>query len=168
MSASTLGGQEVDTGRPRHAGVWVRTAGNLIDIVAMVAPVTLIIFVIVGFEDCVNAVLAYLDPDQEAVAGSFEVLQWIGSIVLAAITVVLWVNWDGRTPGKKLMRIKIVSYPDYQTFSYGIATLRMLLHLTGALTFFLGYVIMAVMIASREDKRAYHDLISRTCVIHDR
>ena len=88
-------------------------------------------------------------------------------VLLAVITILLWVNWDGRTPGKKMMRIRIVSYPDYQPFSYRTASIRTLASLLGLFTLGLGYMAQAVMIAAREDKRGYHDLVAKTCVIHD-
>ena len=41
------------------------------------------------------------------------------------------------------------------------------LSLTGVATVLLGYLAQAVMIGTRADKRGYHDLIAKTCVIHD-
>jgi uncharacterized RDD family membrane protein YckC len=35
------------------------------------------------------------------------------------------------------------------------------------LPFLVGYLIIAIMIAGREDKRGYHDIVSKTCVVHD-
>ena len=75
-------------------------------------------------------------------------------------------NWDGRTPGKKLMKVRIVSYPDYQPFSYGRAAVRTLISLIASVTV-VGYVVIALMVANRDDKRGFHDIVARTCVIHD-
>ena len=146
--------------RPRHAGVGVRIAANLIDLIIMGVPVLLLVSTIIGAE-------ARTGKEAVTLADFYNLESFLNAVLVAAITVLLWVNWDGRTPGKKLTRIRIVSYPDYKPFSYGIATLRMVLSLTGAITFFVGYLAMAVMIASRRDRRGYHDLIAKTCVIHD-
>ena len=147
--------REPQTSTPRrHAGVWVRVAAGLIDLLAMGAPVLGIAFVVLGVDDV-------LESD---VLGIPNVAI---TVVLAVITILLWVNWDGRTPGKKLMRIRIVNFPDYQPFAYGTATTRTVVGLLSAAPLMLGYVVIAFMVAWRTDKRGYHDLIARTCVVHD-
>ena len=110
------------------------------------------------------------DAEGETVTArlSLSVADLAQLVLLAVITVLLWVNWDGRTPGKKMLRIRIVSYPDYQPFSYRTASIRTLASLLGLFTLGLAYMAQAVMIAARDDKRGYHDLIARTCVVHDR
>jgi uncharacterized RDD family membrane protein YckC len=62
---------------------------------------------------------------------SVSVVDLVNLALLAILTVVLWVNWDGRTPGKKLLRVRIVSYPGYEPLSYGTATVRAALSTTG-------------------------------------
>ena len=69
-------------------------------------------------------------------------------------------------PGEKLTRIRIVSNPGYEAFGYGTAIVRSLIGVLSALPFFLGYVVIAIMVAAREDKRGYHDIVARTCVVH--
>ena len=147
--------------QPRHAGVWVRIGANLIDLVILGVPVLLVVFIILG---------ARPEGEQGTISLSsfYNLESLLNAAILAVITILLWVNWDGRTPGKKLLSIRITSYPGYKPFSYGTATVRSLLSLTGALTFGLGYLAMAVMVGAREDKRGYHDLMAGTCVVHDR
>ena len=139
---------------PRHAGVWVRVAAGVIDLLAMGAPILGLAFLIFGFNDVVESDVLGL-PNLLITA------------VLTVITILLWVNWDGRTPGKKLMRIRIVNFPDYEPFAYGTATTRTVVGLLSAAPLMLGYVVIAFMVARRTDKRGYHDLIARTCVVHD-
>ena len=114
--------------------------------------------------------LSYPDAQGETVTTriSLSVADLAQLVLLAVITVLLWVNGDGRTPGKKMLRIRIVSYPAYQSFSYRTASIRTLASLLGLFTLGLGYMAQAVMIAARDDKRGYHDLAAKTCVIHDR
>lgn len=83
-------------------------------------------------------------------------------IVISLVSITLWIIWNGQTPGKKLMGIRIVSYPDYQPLSASQAWIRYLIGYTAS-TLILGFGF--VMIAFREDKRGLHDLISGTCVI---
>ena len=138
----------------RHAGVRVRLAAALLDVIIMGIPVYLLRSLIFGFE-----------IESERI--SYSPKDLLHAILLVVITVWLWVNWDGRTPGKKLVGIRIVSYPKYQPFSYRTALVRSLLGLVSGLTFGIGYVVMALMIASREDRWGFHDIIANTCVIHD-
>lgn len=140
--------------QPRHAGLMVRLGAALIDAVIMGAPVSLIVSVI-------------FRVNLEEGNDYFSIPNLVTFALVGVITIVLWVNWDGRTPGKKILRIRIVSYPNYESFSYGVATVRTLLSLTGVATVLLGYLAQAVMIGTRADKRGYHDLIAKTCVIHD-
>ena len=79
---------------------------------------------------------------------------------------VLWVNWDGRTPAKKLTRIHIASYPDYGRLGYWTALVRSLVGTLSAFTV-VGYVVIAAMVGTRPDRRGYHELIARTWVVHD-
>ena len=145
---------------PRHAGFWIRFAATLLDLIIMGVPVVLLVSVIFGLDleskDRAFSVTDILSPT--------NLLQ---AALLAIITVLLWVNWDGRTPGKKLTSIRIVSYPDYGGLSYWTATVRSLIGVASALPLLVGYIPIAIMIGTRGDKRGYHDLIAGTCVVHD-
>lgn len=112
------------TSPPRHAGFKVRLLAAVLDIVAMAAPVFLLLCLVLGFQDCINAVSEAFNPEREAEFGSSSMVQELSAAILAVITVVLWVNWDGRTPGKKLTKTKIVSYPDYGSLTYATSTGR--------------------------------------------
>ncbi len=162
-----------ETGKPRHAGFWVRFAAVILDFVVLGIPlrVVLLTWVIFGSDagEVTGFDLSYTDAAGETVITrvSLSVADLVQLVLLAVITVLLWVNWDGRTPGKKMLRIRIVSYPGYQPFSYRTASIRTLASLLGLFTLGLGYMAQAVMIGARDDKRGYHDLIAKTCVIHE-
>jgi len=139
--------------RSRHAGLIVRAAAAFLDLVAMGIPAYIFVSVFFDFG-------WMLEADMFSGASNMNV------VLLAVVTIILLANWDGRTPGKKLMRIRIVTFPDYQPFSYGTATVRTLVGAVSALTL-VGYIVIAFMVALRQDKRGYHDMIARTCVVHD-
>ena len=159
---------------PRHAGFWSRFAAVIIDLVVLGIPLRVILLILVIFGSDAAEVtgfdFSYTDAQGETVTAriSLSVADLAQLVLLAVITVLLWVNWDGRTPGKKMLRIRIVTYPGYQPFSYRTASIRTLSSLLGLFTLGVGYIAQAVMIAARDDKRGYHDLIAKTCVIHDR
>ena len=165
--------QSSESARPRHAGFWVRFAAVILDLVVLGIPLRVILLIplIFGSEagEFIGFDIDYSDAQGESVTTriSLSVADLAQLALIAVITVLLWVNWDGRTPGKKMLSIRIVSYPDYQSFSYRTASIRSLASLLGVFTLGLGYVAQAVMIAVRDDKRGYHDLIGKTCVIHE-
>jgi len=147
--------------RPKHAGVWVRVAANLLDVIIMGVPVLLLVTLILQ---------AGQDTQSDTVSLSdfYNIETLANAVLLGVVTVLLWVNWDGRTPGKKLLNIRIVSYPDYGGLSYVTATLRTVLSLTGAVTAGVLYLVIAAMIDIRADRRGFHDIVAGTCVVHDR
>ena len=174
MSPSGAVSASSESRPPRHAGFWIRLAAIIIDLVVLGIPLRVILLILVFFGSDAGEVtgfdLSYTDAQGETVTTriSLSVADLTQLVLLSVITVLLWVNWDGRTPGKKMLRIRIVSYPGYQPFSYPTASIRTLASLLGLFTFGLGYMAQAVMIAARGDKRGYHDLIAKTCVVHDR
>ena len=173
---STQGGGQTSAqgSRPRHAGFWRRFAAVILDLLVLGVPLRLLllIWVVLGSDagEVTGFDLSVTDAQGETVTTriSMSVADLAQLALLLVITVLLWVNWDGRTPGKKMLGIRIVSYPDYQPFSYRTATVRTLASLLGLVTLGLGYLAQAVMIGVRQDKRGYHDLIAGTCVIHDK
>jgi uncharacterized RDD family membrane protein YckC len=140
----------------RHAGFQIRFVAGLVDLVALAAPAYLIISLFFG--------IGWGLGGEESELTSTPNL--VNTAILTAITVLLWVNWDGRTPGKKLTHIRLASYPNYGGIGYWPALVRSLVGAVSAFTV-IGYVVIAVMVGMRKDKRGYHDLIARTCVIHD-
>ena len=171
---STPEEQPEDAGNPRHAGLGVRIAAALLDFVIMGVPLYLLLTQLLGldagtdnlFESRWRSLEDLESADFSTSFSSFSPANMVTWALLGVITLLLWVNWDGRTPGKKLLRIRIVSYPEYQPFSYGPATIRSLLGVVSAITVVL-YVVIGFMVGLREDKRGFHDLIAKTCVIHD-
>lgn len=99
-----------------------------------------------------------------------------GSSLLAAIAAALWIAWSigyfavfwsvrGQTPGDRVMRIAVQDARDPQA---PIALLRAALRYgaawLGAIPLFAGYVPVLV----DERKRAFHDRVARTVVVHGR
>ena len=142
---------EAEGGYTEHAGVWVRARGVTQRRVYYGYPALVLAYLTLGFEG-----------DK-----LFSTSELAATALLTAVTVLLWVNWSGRTPGKRLLKIRVVSYPDYQPFSYGTALIRGMLGVASALTL-VPYLVIVVMIALRDDKRGFHDIVAKTCVIRDR
>lgn len=134
-----------------YAGFWVRVVAYLLDMFLIGIPVSMVVILLFGVEWLNSELWSNAD--------------WASVILTAGTIIFLWANWDGRTPGKKLLGVKIVQYPGYKPITYGNAIIR----------YFIGYTVSGlilglgfVMVAFRSDKRGLHDLIARTCVIYDR
>lgn len=136
----------------RYAGFWVRVAATILDGFILGIPITILVSVLFGWEWYTGGITS---PQADFV----NLLLWV------SVTIAFWVNWGGKTPGKKIMGIKIVSYPGRQEFGYGKALLRYLVGYTvSTLLLGLGFVLVAF----QKEKRGVHDFIAGTCVIYDR
>lgn len=72
----------------------------------------------------------------------------------------MWVNFDGATPGKKLMAIKITR-GDGSKLNYAVAFIRILGYLLSSFVLMLGYI----WILFDKKKQGWHDKIANTLVI---
>ena len=139
--------------------VWARLAANALDLIIFGVPILLLSNVVLGPE--------LIGDEGMSAQGFYNMESLLQAVFLTLVTVLLWVNWDGRTPGKKVLGLRVVTYPEYRQLSYVTAATRALLSVTGTLTIGIGYLLMALMIGVRLDKRGYHDLLAGTCVIRD-
>lgn len=164
---------ETDRTTPRHAGLGIRVGAALLDMVTMGIPILFLVFIVAQiFSITSNGSIINVDHDDAGVvtgvslgSGSFQT--WAQIVILAVATMLLWVNWDGRTPGKKILKIRIVSYPEYQEFGYWTAAIRSIVSAVSAVLLFIPYIVIAIMIVVRDDKRGLHDLLAKTVVVHD-
>ena len=157
--------------RPRHAGFWIRFLAGLLDVLVMGIPLLLVASIIFGSDAGEIAGFDIEFNDAQGVEQtsriSFSVADLVQAAALAVVTVLLWVNWDGRTPGKKITGTKIVSYPEYDGLSYRTSVVRMATQIASAVPLLLGHLVISLMIGLRSDKRGYHDLLAGTCVVYE-
>jgi len=131
-----------------YSGFWARALAILIDTFMILTPITVLIGIIFGYE-------ALHNPETSPEAGIFQMTSY------ALITILFWHFFKGQTPGKKALEMKIV---DSKTFEKP--------HLIQFIIRYFGYFISLITFVGffvglfRKDKRALHDLISRTAVIY--
>lgn len=102
--------------------------------------------------------LEQLQQIQQSSAGG---LPTIVSLALAlAFFLIMWVNFDGATPGKKLMAIKIIK-ADGSKVTYPVAFIRYIGYFLSAFIFALGYL----WIIWDKKKQGWHDKIAGTTVV---
>lgn len=85
-----------------------------------------------------------------------------GFLASALYSILLWVNWNGQTVGKKAMKIKVVG-KDKKALDYKTAIIRYLGYLVSGLIFCLGYF----WIIWDDEKQGWHDKIAGTYVVEE-
>ncbi len=96
---------------PSHASFELRLAAGLVDALVLGAPAFLAICFVMGFDRCVESFLDILDAKEDAASRAIPAAQWLSGLVVAVITTLFWVHWSGRTPGKRVLGLRVVSYP---------------------------------------------------------
>ena len=77
-----------------------------------------------------------------------------------AFFLIMWVNYDGATPGKKLMAIKIIR-ADGSKITYPVALVRCIGYFLSTFIFMLGYL----WVIWDKKKQGWHDKIAGTIVV---
>ena len=86
----------------------------------------------------------------------------ISFFVGAAYSIVLWVNWNGQTIGKKLLKIKVVA-EDGKPVDYRTAILRYIGYIVSAVPLLIGFF----WVLWDEKKQAWQDKIAKTYVVNE-
>lgn len=123
-------------------GFWRRFRAAFLDGLLFGLPLSLLLSIILGGEE--NEYL-------------IEVITFLYFLLLPLF-------WNGYTIGKKIMGIRIVKM-NGENVGIGNMLLRELVgRLIYIITFGIGIIVSAIMVAAREDKRSIHDLIAGTYV----
>jgi len=148
----------------RFAGFWRRFVAYMID-GFIIGFIFILLMTVAGFAYLAGAmsgqggaILAKItDPEQMA---SFALWMWAFSIFINIAYFTYFHGSTGRTPGKTLLGLQVVS-ADGTSISYGIAFLRSVGYLVSSLVFCLGYL----WVAFDRQKQGWHDKIAGTVVI---
>ena len=133
-----------------YAGFWVRTGAALIDGV-LIALVTIPILLGIYGE-------SYFDPDSPFIQGSWDFV--ISYLAPAAATILFW-NYYAATPGKMLIKARIVDARTGNKATNGQYVLRYLGYFAAMLPLMLGIL----WVAFDSKKQGWHDKIAGTVVI---
>ncbi len=147
----------------RYAGFGSRALGFVTDIFMIGLPVTLLIVAIFGYDETKRAgAMDVIVQSEAAVSNAPDPLVSIIQILLSmAVYTFMW-RRNGQTPGKKMARTRVVDAKTLHNASWFQLAVRFIGYFISAITligFFIGFM--------RRDKRALHDLISRTAVIYE-
>jgi uncharacterized RDD family membrane protein YckC len=162
----------MNTQEIKYAGFWVRFVASLADTFFLALPVGIVIYFLsdgnwfdfsayqqnISYAMNGNAAKALANQPQTS-------LQWelLFEVSVLVVTVLFWEKWRGATPGKKLVKIKIVDAQSFKNINNKQAITRSFGYIVSTLLFLVGFF----MVAFREDKRSLHDLLAGTVVIYE-
>ena len=136
------------SGKIEPAGFWLRVAASLLDSIP---------FLLLAATQFLVAF--YVSPSLGAMVGLVQVAY--GLLVVLVLPAL-----KGTTPGKRLMKLWIVSETTVpgMGLGWGTAALRLVGYLACSVTFGLGYLLVAFS----AHKQGLHDLIAKTNVVRKR
>lgn len=133
------------------AKLWQRFFARILDGLIIGVPIVFILSFTVGYD-------FVIDPRANFIFNIFMIL------IVTAYMIILPVIWYGWTIGKRLMGIR-VTHVDGTDVSWPEMVKRELFILVVySLTFGIFLLLASVMVITRKDKRALHDLMAKTKV----
>ena len=134
------------------AGFWLRVCANLIDTIIFVPLIFLFLFIIYGAD-----ALLYKETEVLYLGAWHFILEVIVPFILV---ISLWLRFSA-TPGKMLLRLKVVDIKTSEPISFRQAIIRYFGYVPSILCFFIGIVWVAFDI----HKQGWHDKLASTAVI---
>lgn len=132
-----------------YAGFWIRFLAYIIDN---------LVFGVIGL--VVSFVLSLVGLyDWEAELNTFDMIWWI---VIVVVSIVMWVKYAG-TPGKRLLRLKILDADTGEPLSAGKAILRYV----GYIPAYLVLCIGVIWVAFDQRKQGWHDKMANSVVVKE-
>lgn len=131
-----------------YAGFWIRFAASIIDnIIIFVALIP--IAMLLGWESTYSS-------------GLSSGIEWLWQILFAVFFVFCWVKFAG-TPGKRLLRLKVLDEKTGENVTVGQAIIRYIGYIPATLVFFIGLI----WVAFDSKKQGWHDKMAKTVVVRE-
>ncbi|WP_433846986.1 RDD family protein [Acinetobacter proteolyticus] len=138
-----------------YAGFWIRFGAAIIDsIIVMVAMIPLTM--IFGGGNTTVASNGF---------SSFQFMStadWIWQILAAVFYIFCWIKFAG-TPGKRLLRLKVLDEKTGENVTAGQAIIRYIGYIPATLVFFIGLI----WVAFDSKKQGWHDKMAKTVVVRE-
>ncbi len=147
----------------RLAGFWARSGAYLIDVIPIVVLTGAVFYLFLGFNETLDAYFA--DSGNLEVRAQFlRERNWIRDsafLVWLAYSVIMEASPLQGTFGKVVMRLRVVG-PDGERLTLGRSAWRNFLKILSYIPLGLGFLWVAIS----KEKRAWHDTLAKTRVIH--
>ncbi len=147
-------GAQLNSGELRYAGFWVRFGAKFLDGLILGLPFMVVFFLVLIPQ------IRSGTPTPERFSFLPLMIQ-IGFIFIQMAYQIFFLGKYGATPGKMLCRLKVVT-AEGGPIGYGRATGRFFAEMLSGMACYIGYIIVAF----DSQKRALHDYICSTRVIH--
>lgn len=138
--------KQYDEEKVRYAGFIVRWVAFTLDNALLALCTLVLVFPFSYFENDVYV----------------AVQRVLTTLLLVSATIYLWVKWDGATPGKKIMKIKIVDADSFETVGFSQAIKRYGGYILSSIPFLIGFI----MVLFTKKRQGLHDMISKTVVVY--
>ena len=135
-----------------YAGFWVRVGATLIDTLLMMLITTPLLYGIYGDQ---------VFESEDFILGGFHIL--INYIFPFIATVLFW-TYRSATPGKQLLKLKVVDAETGEAISMNQSILRYAVTYACAIPLGLGFIWVAFHIR----KQGWHDMIAKTVVVRSK
>lgn len=133
-----------------YAGFWIRLGALIIDaiiITLVMTPIKLLIW-----------------PESQSVTTtSLSSADWFDQIVSAIFVIFCWVKFAG-TPGKRLLKLKVLDEKTGNQLTIMQAIIRYLGYIPSILVLGLGFI----WVAFDSKKQGWHDKMAKTVVVRER
>ncbi|WP_336942967.1 RDD family protein [Acinetobacter modestus] len=131
-----------------YAGFWIRFAASIIDnIIIFVALIP--IAMLLGWESTYSSRLS-------------SRIDWLWQILFAVFFVFCWVKFAG-TPGKRLLRLKVLDERTGENITVGQGIIRYIGYFPAILVLFIGLI----WVAFDSKKQGWHDKMAKTVVVRE-
>ena len=135
----------------RYAGFWIRVGAALIDTVLITALVLPLLIVVYGTEHL---------GSRQLVAGTWDVL--INWVLPAVVIIVFWI-YRSATPGKMILKLKIIDAKTGGKISTGQCIGRYFAYYVSIIPFMLGII----WVGFDDRKQGWHDKLAGTLVVRE-
>ncbi|MFM6906139.1 MAG: RDD family protein [Acinetobacter tjernbergiae] len=131
-----------------YAGFWIRLGASIIDnLIIMVALVP--IGMLMGWNSMYSSEVT-------------STADWLWQILMVAFCVFCWVKFAG-TPGKRLLRLKVLDERTGENVTAGQAIIRYIGYFPATFIFFIGLI----WVAFDPKKQGWHDKMAKTVVVRE-
>jgi uncharacterized RDD family membrane protein YckC/Flp pilus assembly protein TadD len=135
--------------KSQYANFGRRLAANIIDFL-------ILILIIKGIGSSLNLNLLFIEVTQT----NDLFARVLGFLIPLAFSVLFWVNFEGATPGKRFLGIKVVKESG-EALNYPTALIRYIGYCISAIPLFFGYLWMLW----DKKRQTWHDKLAKTVVI---
>nr|WP_174505674.1 RDD family protein [Acinetobacter sp. Marseille-Q1620] len=134
-----------------YAGFWIRLFATIIDTIILLAiliPLSIIL-------DATGSGVEEIQPQ-------ISISELVWQLLCAVVYIIFWVKYSG-TPGKLLLRLKVLDEATGNKISITQGIIRYLGYIVSAIVFCIGYF----WIAFDSKKQGWHDKMAKTVVVRE-